>query len=69
MGIQTGLDLWDITIYKINLDPQERKRETGRERERERETAGGREGRNCGGLPMCEMRFMRVRNKKNSFFL
>ena len=40
-----------------------------RERERERETAGGREGRNCGDLSMCEMRFMRVRNKKNSFFL
>ena len=60
VGIQTGLDLWDITIYKINLDPQER--------ERERETAGGREGRNCGGLSVCEMRFMRVGNKKKFFF-
>ena len=37
VGIQTGLDLWDITIYKINLDPRERKRETERYRERERE--------------------------------
>ena len=30
VGIQTGLDLWDIMIYKINLDPRERKRETER---------------------------------------
>ena len=30
VGIQTYLDLWDITIYKINLDPRERKRETER---------------------------------------
>ena len=56
VGIQIGLDLWDITIYKINLDPRER------ERERERETVGGREGRSFGGLSVCEMRFMRVGN-------
>ena len=44
VGIQTGLDLWDITIYKINLDPQEREGDGERERE----------GRSCGGLSMCE---------------
>ena len=47
----------------------DREVERKRKRERERETVGGREGRNCGGLSMCEMRFMRVGNKKNSFFL
>ena len=36
VGIQTGLDLWDITIYKINLDPQERERERERDGWRER---------------------------------
>ena len=51
VGIQTGLDLWDITIYKINLDPQERKRETGRERERERERRL--EGEKAGTVVTC----------------
>ena len=43
VGIQTGLDPWDVAIYEINLDPQERKRETERERERERERDDWRE--------------------------
>ena len=30
VGIQTNLDPWDVMIYEINLDPQERKRETKR---------------------------------------
>ena len=37
--------------------------------ERERETDGGREGKSCGGLSVCEMRFMRVGNKKFFFSL
>ena len=37
VGIQTGLDPWDVMIYEINLDPRERKRETERYRERDRE--------------------------------
>ena len=69
VGIHTGLDLWDITIYKINLDPRERKRETEREREREKEREREREGKSCGGLSVCEMRFMRVGNKKFFFSL
>ena len=51
MGIQTGLDPCDVTMYEINLDPQERKRKTERERERERERRL--EGERAGTVVAC----------------
>ena len=53
VGIQTGLDPWDVMIYEINLDPRERKRETERYRERERERERQPEGESASAVVAC----------------